>query len=200
MPRYGIAGSLGTSMFSFSKTSVMFSLVGILTYIPPNSVGGFPFLHTLCRLNRCRVFNMAILINVRWYLIVHLICLSLRTSDAEHRFMGFMAISMTSLEKYAFILWPIFYWVVYFWHWAVLMVCMCWRGIPYRYLCLQEFFFHSEGCLFLSLTVSFGVQMLLMFIRPRLSIFVLFPWFYKVDQKRTCCILSRHVLFSSRVS
>ena len=128
-------------MFSFSKTSVMFSLVGILTYIPPNSVGGFPFLHTLCRLVRCRVFNMAILINVRWYLIVHLICLSLRTSDAEHRFMGFMAISMTSLEKCAFILWLIFYCAVcFFLYWAVLVVCMCWREIPYRYLCLPEFF------------------------------------------------------------
>ena len=42
---------------------------------------------------------------------------------------------------------------------------MCWREIACRYLCLQEFFFHSEGCLFLSLMVSFAVQMLLMFIR-----------------------------------
>ena len=172
MLRYGIIGSLGTSMFSFLRTSIMFSLVGVLTYVPTNSVGGFPFLRNLCRLYCCRVFNVAILINVRWYLIVpHLICLSLRTSDAEHSFMCFMAISMTSLEKYAFILWPIFYWVVYFWHWAVLMVCMCWRGIPYRYLCLQEFFFHSEGCLFLSLMVSFAVQMLLMFIRSHLFLF-----------------------------
>ena len=102
MPRYGIAGSLGTSVFSFSKTSIMFCLVGVLTYIPPSSVGGFPFPHTLCRLYCCRVFGVAILINVRWYPIVHLICLSLRTSDTEHRFMCFMAISMTSLGKCAF--------------------------------------------------------------------------------------------------
>ena len=113
-PGYGIAGLLGTSMFSFLRTSIIFSLVDVLTDIPTNSVGGFPFLYTLCRLYCCRVFRVAILINVKWYLIVHLICLSLRTSDAEHRFMCFMAISITSLEKCAFILWPIFYWVFFF--------------------------------------------------------------------------------------
>ena len=108
------AGSLGTSMFSFLRISIMLSVMGVLTYIPPSSVGGFPFPHTLCRLYCCRGFGVAILINVRWYPIVHLICLSLRTSDAEPRFMCLMAILMTSLEKCAFILWPIFYWVVCF--------------------------------------------------------------------------------------
>ena len=43
----------------------MFCLVGVLTYIPPNSVGGVPFLHTLCRLDCCRIFDVVILINVR---------------------------------------------------------------------------------------------------------------------------------------
>ena len=35
MLRYGAAGSLGTSMFSFLRTSIMFSLVGVLTYVLP---------------------------------------------------------------------------------------------------------------------------------------------------------------------
>ena len=189
-PSCGIAGLLDTFMFSFLRTSVMSSLVGVLTDIAPSSVGAFSFLHTLYRLHCCGVFDVAILINVRWYLIIHLICLSLRTSDAEHHFMCFIAISVTSLEKCAFILWLIFYCVFFFFlYWAVLVVCMCWREIPYKYLCLQDFFFYSEGCLFLSLTVSFAVQMLLMFIRSHLLIFVLFSWFYKVDQKRICCIL-----------
>ena len=45
---------------------------------------------------------MIILIYVRWYLIGRLICLSLRTSEAEHLFLCFMAISIPSLEKCAF--------------------------------------------------------------------------------------------------
>ena len=34
--------------------------------------------------------------------MVHLICLSQRASDAEHLFMCFMTVSMTSLEEHAF--------------------------------------------------------------------------------------------------
>ena len=119
----------------------MLSVMGVLTYIPPSSVGGFPFPHTLCRLYCCRVFGVAILINVRWYPIVHLICLSLRTSDAEPRFMCLMAILMTSLEKCAFILWPIFYWVVCFFF----FILSCTSGLygegnatPLHYSCLEN--------------------------------------------------------------
>ena len=47
MPRSGIAGSYGNSSFSFLRTSILFSVVAVPIFIPTNSVGGLPFLHTL---------------------------------------------------------------------------------------------------------------------------------------------------------
>ena len=46
MPRSGIAGSYGSSIFSFLRKK-LFSMVAVLVCIPTNRVRGFPFLHTL---------------------------------------------------------------------------------------------------------------------------------------------------------
>ena len=80
-PRCGIAGLYGDSFFSFWGTCILFSIGAASTYIPINSVGGFPsspFVEFLM---------MAFLTCVKRYLIAVFICMSLIISSVEYLFM-----------------------------------------------------------------------------------------------------------------
>ena len=69
---------------TFWETSILFSIIVVLNYIPTISAQGFPFLHMLTSTNHLLSFWRWHSIRVSWCLIVALICVSLMISDAEH--------------------------------------------------------------------------------------------------------------------
>ena len=92
MPKSGISGSYGSSIFSFLcyLHRRRFSIVVVPIYIPTSSVGGYLSFTPSPACVICRLTNVAILTGVRWYLIIVLIYISLISGDVEPFFCVFV--------------------------------------------------------------------------------------------------------------